>query len=84
MLNGPKAAEARKADPKAFDAIKKMSDIYNNYLYSRDLAVGSSSNALAYKDLLKQNAKTELENIASENPNAEDAYYVLFSRLIGD
>jgi len=84
MLNGPKAAEARKADPKAFDAIKEMSNIYNNYLYSRDLAVGSSSNALAYKDLLKQNAKIEIEKIASSNPNAEDAYYVLFSRLIGD
>ena len=84
MLNGPQAAEARKADKKAFDAIKKMSDIYNNYLYSRDLVVGSSANALSYKDLLKQNTKTELEKIASENPNAEDAYYVLFSRLIGD
>jgi hypothetical protein len=84
MINGPKAAEARKADPKAFDAIKKMSDIFNNYLYSRDLVVGSSANALSYKDLLKQNTKTELEKIASENTNAEDAYYVLFSRLIGD
>lgn len=84
MLNGPQAAEARKADPKAFDAIKKMSDIFNNYLYSRDLVVGSSASALSYKDLLKQNTKTELEKIASENPNAEDAYYVLFSRLIGD
>jgi hypothetical protein len=84
MLNGPDATQARKADPKAFDAIKAMSDIYNNYLYSRDLVVGSSANALSYKDLLKQNAKIELENIASKNPNAQDAYYVLFSRLIGD
>lgn len=84
MINGPQAAEARKADPKAFDAIKRMSDIFNNYLYSRDLVIGSSANALSYKDLLKQNTKTELEKIASENPNAEDAYYVLFSRLIGD
>ena len=84
MLNGPQAAIARKADKKAFDAIKQMSDIFNNYLYSRDLVVGSSANALSYKDLLKQNTKTELEKIASENPNAEDAYYVLFSRLIGD
>lgn len=84
MLNGPKAAEARKADTKAFDAIKKMSEIFNNYEYSRDLIVGSSSSALAYKDLLKQNTKIELEKIASSNPNAEDAYYVLFSRLIGD
>jgi hypothetical protein len=84
MLNGPQAAEARKADKVAFDAIKQMSDIFNNYQYSRDLVVGSSANALAYKDLLKQNIKTELEKIASTNPNAEDAYYVLFSRLIGD
>jgi hypothetical protein len=84
MLNGPQAAEARKADKNAFDAIKQMSDIYNNYLYTRDLVVGSSGNALSYKDLLKQNVKTELEKIASQNPNAEDAYYVLFSRLIGD
>lgn len=84
MLNGPQAAEARKSDKKAFDAIKQMSDIFNNYEYSRDLVVGSSANALAYKDILKQNTKTELEKIASTNPNAEDAYYVLFSRLIGD
>jgi hypothetical protein len=84
MLNGPQAAEARRADKKAFDSIKQMSDIYNNYLYTRDLVVGSSGNALSYKDLLKQNVKTELEKIASQNPNAEDAYYVLFSRLIGD
>lgn len=84
MLRGPQAAIARKADPQAFDAIKQMSDIYNNYQYNRDLVVGSSANALSYKDLLKQNVKTELEKIASQNPNAEDAYYVLFSRLIGD
>jgi len=84
MLNGPQAAQARKSDEKAFDAIKKMSDIYNDYLYNRDLVVGSSANALSYKDLLKQNAKTDLENIASQNANAQDAYYVLFSRLIGD
>jgi hypothetical protein len=84
MLNGPQAAQARKSDTKAFDAIKTMSNIYNDYLYNRDLVVGSSANALSYKDLLKQNAKTDLENIASQNPNAQDAYYVLFSRLIGD
>jgi len=84
MLNGPQAAQARKSDQKAFDAIKKMSDIYNDYVYNRDLVVGSSANALSYKDLLKQNVKTDLENIASQNPNAQDAYYVLFSRLIGD
>jgi hypothetical protein len=77
-------SEARKSDPQAFDALKKMSDIYDNYVYTRDLVVGSSGSASAYKDLLKQNVKTALQEIASKNANAEDAYNVLFSRLIGD
>lgn len=79
-----KGTEARKADPEAFDSIKRMSEIYDNYVYSRDLVVGSSGSASAYKDLLKQNVKTELLAIAAKNANAEDAYNVLFSRLIGD
>lgn len=83
MIN-QKGSQARKADPQAFDSIKRMSEIYDNYLYSRDLVVGSSGSALAYKDLLKQNVKTELLAIAAKNANAEDAYNVLFSRLIGD
>ena len=78
------ASQARKSDPKAFDALKEMSQIYDNYIYTRDLVVGSSGSASAYKDLLKQNAKTALQEIASKNANAEDAYNVLFSRLIGD
>jgi hypothetical protein len=77
-------SEARKSDRNAFDALKEMSQIYDNYLYTRDLVVGSSGSASAYKDLLKQNVKTELQEIASKNANAEDAYNVLFSRLIGD
>jgi hypothetical protein len=84
MIDGPSAALARKSDPAAFDSLKKMSEIYDNYVYSRDLVVGSSATASSYKDLLKQNAKFALEEIASKNPNAEDAYNVLFSRLIGD
>jgi hypothetical protein len=77
-------AEARRSDPQAFDAIKKMSELYDNYIYTRDLVVGSSGSASAYKDLLKQNIKTALQEIASKNANADDAYNVLFSRLIGD
>jgi hypothetical protein len=84
MIEGPQSAMARKSDPAAFDSLKKMSEIYDNYIYSRDLVVGSSGTASAYKDLLKQNAKFALQEIASKNPNAEDAYNVLFSRLIGD
>jgi hypothetical protein len=84
MLDGPNAADARKSDRTAFDALKKMSDVYDNYIYTRDLVAGSSATALAYKELLKQNVKAELESIASQNANAEDAYNVLFSTLIGD
>lgn len=84
MIQGPSSALARKSDPAAFDALKQMSKIYDNYIYTRDLVVGSSETASSYKDLLKQNAKFALQEIASKNPNAEDAYNVLFSRLIGD
>jgi hypothetical protein len=84
MIQGPNSASARKSDPAAFDSLKQMSEIYDNYIYTRDLVVGSSGAASSYKDLLKQNAKFALQEIASKNPNAEDAYNVLFSRLIGD
>jgi len=84
MVNGPETATARKADSVAFDALKKMSELYDNYIYTRDLVIGSSATAVAYKELLKRNIKAELENIASQNANAEDAYNVLFSTLIGD
>jgi hypothetical protein len=84
MIEGSDSALARKSDPAAFDALKEMSQIYDNYIYSRDLVVGSSATALSYKDLLKQNVKFAMQEIASRNPNAEDAYNVLFSRLIGD
>jgi hypothetical protein len=84
MIEGPDSSLARKSDPAAFDALKEMSQIYDNYIYSRDLVVGSSATALSYKDLLKQNVKFAMQEIASRNPNAEDAYNVLFSRLIGD
>jgi len=84
MIEGPNSTLARKSDPAAFDSLKKMSEIYDNYVYSRDLVVGSSATALSYKDLLKQNVKFALQELASKNPNAEDAYNVLFSRLIGD
>lgn len=84
MINGPSASVARKADTAAFDALKKMSELYDNYIYTRDLVTGSSATAIAYKELLKQNVKTALEEVASQNANAEDAYNVLFSTLIGD
>ena len=75
---------ARKANPQAFDTIQQMSKIYDNYVYSRDVSVGAGAASAAYKDILKQNVKAQLEKLAENNPNALNVYNVIFSRLIGD
>ena len=74
----------RKANPKAFDAILAMSQIYDRYAYNKDLTVGSGASSNAYKDILQQNVKAELQKIAESNPNALNVYNVIFSRLVGD
>jgi hypothetical protein len=71
-------------EPQTRGTMKEMLDAYNNYVYSRDLITNSTGTALAYKDLLKQNIKTELQRIAGDNQNAMDVYTSLFSRLIRD
>ncbi len=73
-----------KTEPSIRKALAQMTQVYNDYVYSKDLIQGSSAAMENYKDLLKQNVKQELEIIAETNPNAKDAYNVLFSRLIGD
>lgn len=73
-----------KVEPKTRGTLKQMLDAYNNYIYSRDLVTNSTSTAMAYKDILKQNIKTELQQIAGDNLNAMDAYTSLFARLIRD
>jgi hypothetical protein len=73
-----------KTEPTIRQALSKMTQVYNDYVYSKDLVPGSSAAMENYRDLLKQNVKQELEAIAETNPNAKDAYNVLFSRLIGD
>lgn len=73
-----------KTEPSVRKVLTQMTEIYNDYVYSKDLIQGSSAAMENYKDLLKQNVKQELEDIAETNPNAKDAYNVLFSRLIGD
>jgi len=73
-----------KTEPAVRKVLSQMTEIYNDYVYSKDLIQGSSAAMENYKDLLKQNVKQELEAIAETNPNAKDAYNVLFSRLIGD
>ena len=74
----------RKIAPDTFDVLKKMSDIYDSYVYNSDIAVGSGASATAYKDMLKQNTKTALQQLALTNANAQDAYNVMFSGLLGE
>jgi hypothetical protein len=71
-------------EPETRGKLKQMLDKYNSYVYSRDLITNNTSTSLAYKDLLKQNIKAELQQIAGDNPNAMDAYTSLFARLIRD
>jgi hypothetical protein len=74
----------RKVAPQTFDTLKKMSEIYDSYVYNSDIAVGSGAAATAYKDMLKQNTKAALQQLASTNANAQDAYNVMFSGLLGE
>ena len=78
------ADETVKTEPAIRKSLTEMTQVYNDYVYNKDLIPGSSSAMENYKDFLKQDAKDRLEAIAATNPNAKDAYNVLFSRLIGD
>ena len=73
-----------KLDPKIRQPIQGMLDVYNQYINARDSVYGNSISAENYKDLLKQQAKAELERLSKTNRNAQDAYFALFSRLIRD
>ena len=76
--------EVRKVAPQTFDTLKKMSEIYDAYVYNSSIAVGNGAAASAYKDMLKQNTKVALQQLAQTSPNALDAYNVMFSGLLGD
>ena len=71
-------------EPKTRSVLKQMSELYDNYIYNRDLVVGSGASANNYKDILKQGIKTDLENLAATNSRARDAYSLLFAKLIGE
>ena len=76
--------EVRKVSPQVFDTLKQMSEIYDAYVYNSSIAVGGGAAASAYKDMLKQNTKVALQQLAETSPNAKDAYNVMFSGLLGD
>ena len=71
-------------DPAVREPIQGMLNVYNQYVNARDSVYGNGISAENYKDLLKQQAKAELERLSKTNRNAQDAYFALFSRLIRD
>jgi len=71
-------------EPAIRKVLKDMSVAYDDYIYNRDLVVGSGATANNYKDLLKQNVKATLEELATQYSNARDAYDLLFATLIGE
>ena len=73
-----------KLDPAVRQPIEGMLNVYNQYINARDAVPGSTISAQNYKDLLKQQAKAELERLSKTNRNAESAYFALFSKLIRD
>jgi hypothetical protein len=80
MLSNPDV----KLDPAIRQPIEGMLNVYNQYINARDSVPGNTISAQNYKDLLKEQAKAELERLSKTNRNAEDAYFALFSRLIRD
>jgi hypothetical protein len=80
MLSNPDI----KLDPAIRQPIEGMLNVYNQYINARDSVPGNTISAQNYKDLLKEQAKAELERLSKTNRNAEDAYFALFSRLIRD
>jgi hypothetical protein len=73
-----------KLDPAIRQPIEGMLNVYTQYVNARDSVPGNTISAQNYKDILKQQAKAELERLSKTNRNAEDAYFALFSRLIRD
>ena len=71
-------------DPKIKESIQKMLTTYSDYVQKRDAMIGSGSSASYLKDIMKQNTKTELENISLTNRNARNLWYTLFSKLMRD
>lgn len=80
MLSNPDV----KLDPAVRQPIEGMLNVYNEYVNRRDAISGNTLSAQNYKDLLKQQAKVELERLSKTNRNAESAYFALFSKLIRD
>lgn len=80
MLNDPEV----KVQPKTRLILQQMTSEYNRYQSSRDAITSNTETAQNYRDLLKANIKSRLQELAKQNSNAQMAYDVLFARLIGE
>lgn len=72
------------AQPETRNLLKQMMNQYDQYKYNRDSLTSNSGMQQDYKDMLKANVKASLQQLASKDVNAQSAYDILFSRLIGD
>lgn len=72
------------AQPKTRAILTQMAQEFDAYQLARDSITSNSETAQNYRDLMKQNIKIKLKEIASQNSNALMAYDVLFARLIGE
>ena len=80
MVSDPEVSTQKKA----LSSLSQMITAYDNYTSQRDTITFGGGQAEDFKDMLKINIKVELQRIAAQNSNAQAAYDVLFSRLIGD
>lgn len=72
-----------KAQPELRGLLSQMLNTYDSYTYTRDSITSNSASQQNYKDMLKINVKAELQRLASQDPNAQSAYDMLFARLLG-
>ena len=72
------------AEPQLRAILKNMINTYDSFTMASDSVISNSDAMQTYKDLIKINTKAELQRLASQDPNAQAAYDMLFAKLLGD
>jgi hypothetical protein len=80
MLNDK---SARKADPKTFDVLKQMNDLYVSYKENYE-ALSQFSGTSILQDSEKEGTIIKMRELSQFNENTLSAYNVLYGRLLGD
>jgi hypothetical protein len=80
MLNDK---SVRKADPKTFDVLKQMNDLYVSYKENYE-ALSQFSGTSILQDSEKEGTIIKMRELSQFNENTLSAYNVLFGRLLGD